>query len=141
MQPKLISLVLGASLIACATPSGQGAGAGAVGGGLIGLAAGGGTGMVVGAALGSLFGYGVGKSIEERDRREAAYAFEQNRRITWQNPDTGYSYVVVPTGTIYQGGEQCRQFTMTADTGQQPQEVTGTACRQPDGTWAIVNQG
>lgn len=47
MHAKLITMVLGASLIAttaCQTPSGQGAAAGAVGGGLIGGLAGGTTG-------------------------------------------------------------------------------------------------
>ena len=142
MQPKFMSLVLGASLLAsaCATESGQGAAAGAVGGGLIGGLAGGGRGMLIGAALGSLLGYGVGKSIEDQDRREMAYAFEANQPMTWQNPDTGYRYQVEPTHTDFQRGEPCREFRMTADVGQQPREVYGTACRTPDGSWEIVNR-
>ena len=142
MQAKLISIMLGASLMAtaCATESGTGAATGAVGGGLIGGVLGGGRGMLVGAALGGLLGYGVGRSIEDQDRRQIAYALDSNRMTTWQNPDTGYQYAVEPTRTIISRGEECREFRMTADVGEQPREVYGTACRQPDGSWQIVNR-
>ncbi|MGF1610339.1 MAG: hypothetical protein ACFCUQ_13145 [Kiloniellales bacterium] len=33
----------------------------------------------------------------------------------------------------------CREYSRTAIVGGAPVEVFGTACRQPDGTWRIVN--
>jgi hypothetical protein len=31
----------------------------------------------------------------------------------------------------------CRETHLTATIGGQPQDVVGTACRQPDGTWRL----
>jgi hypothetical protein len=33
---------------------------------------------------------------------------------------------------------ECREYESTMTVGGQPQSVVGTACRQPDGTWRIV---
>jgi hypothetical protein len=35
-------------------------------------------------------------------------------------------------------GEYCREFTQTVSVGGRAQEAYGTACRQPDGSWRIV---
>lgn len=37
--------------------------------------------------------------------------------------------------------KQCREYQSTASVEGQPQAVVGTACRQPDGAWKIMNQG
>jgi hypothetical protein len=37
------------------------------------------------------------------------------------------------------GGEECREYQGTAQIGESQQPIYGTACRQPDGTWRIVN--
>ena len=37
------------------------------------------------------------------------------------------------------GGAYCRDFTQTIVIDGQPQDATGTACRQPDGGWRVVN--
>lgn len=47
-----------------------------------------------------------------------------------------------PPGTAYappapQG--ECREYQSTTTIAGQPESVVGTACRQPDGTWRIVN--
>lgn len=34
---------------------------------------------------------------------------------------------------------ECREYTSTTTIAGQPQNMVGTACRQPDGTWRIVN--
>jgi len=142
MHAKLVSCLIGASLITatgCATPSGQGAAVGAAGGGLVGAAVGGRTGLLVGAALGGLFGYGVGRAIEIEDQREVAYALEYDRAVRWENPDTGYRYQVEPTRTFVQRGRECRDFRMLAEVDGQPQEVYGTACRRGDGSWEVLS--
>jgi surface antigen len=35
-------------------------------------------------------------------------------------------------------GQPCREFTMRGFVDGESEEVFGTACRQPDGTWRIV---
>jgi len=47
---------------------------------------------------------------------------------------------MTPTRT-YQtaSGSYCREFTQTIVVGGRTEEGYGTACRQPDGSWQIVN--
>ncbi len=119
---------------------GAGAGAG------IAALAGGGTGAIVGAAIGgALIGGYVGNRLDNRDKQMAAQAaqlaFEQNSNgqpSVWNNPDSGNSGSVTPTKT-YQlaNGQYCRMYTQTINIGGEPQQTSGTACRQADGTWKI----
>ena len=143
MQTKRIIAALGASTLllvtACETPSGQGAGTGAVAGGLIGGLAGGSTGLLVGAAAGGLLGYGVGTAIERQDQQRIAYALESNQPVSWQNPETGNTYEVQPMNSTRRDGRQCREFRLQAEIGDEPRDVYGTACRQPDGAWEVMN--
>ncbi len=112
---------------------------GAVGGGIVGGALGGTTGALIGAAAGGIFGYSAGRAMEERDRRQIAYALEANQPMRWENSDTGYQYEIEPRTTYVEGGRPCRQFRVLAEVNGQPQEMTGTACRQPDGSWKMLN--
>ena len=64
---------------------------------------------------------------------------ESNQPAQWSNPDTGYAYQVQPTRTFVEGSRECREFRMLATKGSTPEEVYGTACRQPDGTWQMSN--
>ena len=138
---SIIPILCSVSLMACATKSETGAVAGAAGGAVVGGLVGGNTGALVGAAIGGLAGYSIGRDMEERDRRQVVYALESDQPVQWQNPDTGYRYEVQPQQTVVQRGRQCREFRMVADVeGQRhPEEVYGTACRQPDGSWEMVN--
>jgi len=63
-----------------------------------------------------------------------------NQASTWVNPDTGQSSSTVPTRTFQNaGGQPCREFTQTITVAGEKQQGYGTACRQPDGSWQIVN--
>jgi len=143
MRSTLMTVLLGASLVttACANASkpatGTAIGAGA--GGALGYAVGGGTGMLIGGAIGGIFGYTAGKAMEEEDRRQAALALERNRAMSWQNPDTGYEYRLEPTNTRYEQGRECRDFRMLAEVDGKPDQVNGTACRRPDGSWEMLS--
>jgi surface antigen len=128
--------LVGASLSSgCATPSGTGLATGATGGAVVGGIVGGGTGAMAGAILGGALGYGVGRYMEEEDKRRMAYAMEQNQRMQWENQQTGAEYQIAPTGTFYRGNTECRNFRMMAEVDGRPDEITGVACRNPDGTW------
>ncbi len=119
---------------------------GAAAGAGIAAAAGGNPAWIVGAGLmGAAAGGLTGHALDNRDKRlatEAAQrAFETNptgQAAVWRNPDTGNSGSVTPTRT-YQlaNGQYCRQYQQTITIGGQPQQAYGTACRQPDGTWAV----
>lgn len=125
--------------------------AGAVLGGYFGSKIGKGEGQLwaagAGAALGAIFGSELGKSLDESDRnmmeRTSLAALEHTRTgstSTWRNPDTGHSGTVTPTRTYQQSsGTYCRDLTQTVDIDGQTQTATGMACRQPDGSWRIVN--
>ena len=124
-----------------------GAATGAAAGGLIGAAAGGGTtGIIGGVLLGGLLGGAIGNALDQRDQellaRNNQYALESapsGTATTWQNPDSGHSGTITPTRTYQSGsGQHCREFQQTVTVGGETQDAYGTACRQPDGSWQIV---
>jgi surface antigen len=152
---KFVALALvGLSVAACSSDAGPrevgSTVAGAAAGGLIGNAVGGAAGnrvagTLIGAALGGLFGNRIGAALDEEDRRRA-YAAEMwalevgpsGAPVAWRNPNSGRYGNVVP-GPAYQlNGVPCRQYTSTVYVDGRPQTERGTACRNPDGTWAIM---
>ena len=101
--------------------------------------------LVAGAGLGALVGNNIGAQLDERDRLLAGQTLQHtleeaptNSVGSWNNPDSGNSGTVTPTVTRYTDGQPCREFTTTIDVGGQPQQGYGTACRQADGSWKIV---
>ena len=152
----LLPFVLVISLAACA--EGQygnkqvgGAVIGGTLGGLVGSKIGSGKGQLaataVGTLLGALAGSEVGKSLDRIDRMHAAQtsnaALEGNRAgqmSSWNNPDSGNSGNFTPTRTYRtSSGQYCREYQQTVMVGGREQSSYGTACRQPDGSWRIVN--
>jgi surface antigen len=119
---------------------------GGAAGGLIGSNIGKGEGRTAatigGVLAGILVGGSIGRAMDQVDQACAGQVLERvpdRQTIVWQNPDAGSSYWVTPMRT-YQaaGGEYCREYRTTALIGGGRQTVTGTACRQPDGSWRIV---
>ncbi len=120
-------------------------------GALLGSQVGGGRGklaaVAIGALAGAYFGSEVGKSLDRADRlamqQTSQYALEKNpagQASSWSNPDSGHSGTVTPTRT-YQtaAGEQCREYQQTVTIDGKTEQAYGRACRQPDGSWKIVN--
>lgn len=144
-------LVTGLSLfmVACSTaPSKQDQGViiGAIAGGLLGNQVGGGSGRVIATVVGSIAGAAIGgrigESMDETDRLKTAAALENVRTgipSSWVNPDTGYEYVVTPTNTYESQAGPCREYTLDANIGGRTEQIYGTACRQADGSWMVVN--
>jgi len=149
----IVVAVAGAMLSGCAGMGEKetagtviGAGTGAV----VGAQVGGGTGQVVavavGTLLGALLGGEVGRTMDHADQLAAERAYEQaqsapiGQPITWNNPDNGHAGAVTPVreGTNDQTGEYCREFQQTVTIGGRPENAYGVACRQPDGSWRIV---
>lgn len=150
-----VLLVASFTLAACAQDQGQkqtvgtllGAGAGA----LLGSQLGGGKGQLlavaVGALGGALLGSELGRSLDDNDKMRAAktqqVALESNRSgqaSNWVNPDSGHSGRVVPQQAYTRAsGETCRNYEHTVTIEGRSEVITGTACRQPDGTWRAIN--
>jgi len=125
-----------------------GAALGAAGGGLIAAAAGGGAaGIVGGVLLGGLLGGAIGNALDQRDK-QMAYQTQQaalestrtNQSTTWRNPDTGHSGSYTPVKTYENAsGQYCREYQEKVVIDGKTHSAYGTACRQPDGSWKIVN--
>ena len=140
--------------VACSSnPYGEKQTVGAVGGaalgGLLGSQFGDGTGQLVatgaGVLIGGLIGSEIGRTMDEQDRMQANQAVTQAHQaprgetIVWNNPDSGHSGTVTPVrdGTS-SSGLYCREFQQTITVSGRTETAYGTACRQPDGTWKIV---
>lgn len=153
---KIITLILFTVFIlsACASNTWQenqkaiiGGAGGAVAGGLIASALDANTaGVLGGMILGGLIGGAIGNRMDATDRREANKAARQalesapvGTTTSWHNPDSGNSGTIMPTRTYQaQNGEYCREYRQTVTISDETQEAYGTACRQPDGKWRIV---
>jgi len=151
MSVALIA-ALSVGLVACQGGSGTnnqnvGVVAGSLIGGLLGSQFGQGSGAVAatigGAVLGGLLGGSIGQSMDKTDRMNTMQALntgKTGRPTSWQNPDTGNYYQVTPTKTYMDDGQPCREYTTVATVAGKRQQIYGTACREADGSWQVVNQ-
>ena len=98
---------------------------------------------MAGASIGS----SIGRKLDRADRQymeiTTQQALETNKsgyQSAWVNPDSGNGGTVTPKPAHKNAGDQyCREFTQTVTVAGQTEEAYGTACRQPDGSWRIVN--
>ena len=120
---------------------------GATAGGLIASALDANTaGVLGGIIVGGLIGSAIGNRMDAADRREANQATysalesaPSGQTTSWRNPDSGNSGSTTPTRTYQaQSGEYCREFEQTITISGETQAAYGTACRQPDGKWRVV---
>ncbi len=120
---------------------------GAAAGGLLGAQIGDGRGRLAAVAGGTLLGFlaggSIGRTMDEVDQNCIGQALEHagdGQQITWNNPQTGTQYQVVPTQTVQRSDDRyCREYTTTAVINGKAQNTYGQACRQPDGSWRLVN--
>lgn len=146
LKPLTSVLLLSFAIVlmnGCATREQTGRVVGGVAGAAAGTQVGGGSGRTIatvgGAILGAVVGGAVGSRMDDEDRRQAGYALENSQTggtTQWVNPDTGYRYEVQPTSTFQSAsGQPCRNYTMDALIDGRNETITGTACRNADGTW------
>lgn len=157
MRMSGIAMVLAFTLLVAGCESGRGpketggALVGAVVGGLLGSKIGGGTGQLattaVGTLLGAYLGSQAGQSLDRADRVYAERAAQQGLESkqsgtpsTWVNPDTGHAGALKPLNTYRSAdGLHCRDYEQTITVDGRSEVARGTACREADGTWRIVN--
>ena len=155
--PKLVLILALAGMVsACAEGQNNqkqtvgtllGAGLGALAGSQMGGGKGRLAAVAIGALGGAFLGSELGKSLDEVDRQKANQTqqsvLENNKdgaTSNWNNPNTGNSGQVTPTRT-YQvaSGENCREYEHEITVDGRREVVKGTACRQADGSWRIIN--
>lgn len=119
---------------------------GAVAGGLVGSAFGGGAGKVAavmaGTMIGGFLGNQIGRNLDQEAQArayDAQYsAVYSGSRSQWRAPSGAYGYV--DPGPVYvDRSGTCRRYTHTIYIDGRAQSGSGTACRNPDGSWQIVS--
>ncbi|PHZ86311.1 RT0821/Lpp0805 family surface protein [Paremcibacter congregatus] len=155
--PKVVLILTSmVALSACEPGSKEGFGTmlGAIGGAAIGSALGdNGDGtthffaVAAGTMAGAAIGNSIGRSLDEADRaamarhrQVALESYPSGETATWYNPDSGNSGSYRPKPAYQtETGQYCREYQQTITVGGKTEEAYGKACRQPDGTWKIVN--
>ncbi len=98
--------------------------------------------IIGGTVVGVLVGGAIGRSWDRADYTCLGQALEygaDRRPVIWHGPG-GSEYRVTPGGA-YSGapGVYCREYATTARIDGRLEQLYGTACRQPDGSWQIVS--
>jgi len=153
MRRFALVLAIPLALAACENPNQKqtaGTVLGGVAGGLIGSTIGAGSGrtaaIIAGAALGALAGNQLGAALDEQDSRQATRTTQTalesqptGEAATWRNPDSGNYGSTTPTRTFTDAnGQPCREYTTTVTVAGKQQQAYGTACRDAEGNWRIV---
>jgi surface antigen len=122
--------------------------AGAALGGFLGSQFGSGGGKTAatigGVVLGGIAGNQLGKELTCEDEEyveDTTYeSLESGEDAAWRNTESG-NYGEVRPGDVYTDarGYECRAFEQEIYVNGQPVKDTGTACKQPDGSWQIVS--
>ena len=118
-------------------------------GALLGSTLGGGDGQLVAIGIGAVAGAFIGNQIGASMDKTDAMKLEQNaqnslerspsgKTSTWKNPDTGNSGTFTPKKAVATDNGYCREFTQQVKVAGKVQDAYGTACRQPDGSWKII---
>ncbi len=99
--------------------------------------------IAAGTIAGAVIGGAIGKNMDRNDKARVNRALEDNQLgqpAYWHNASSGANYEVVPVKNVtYQGNQYCREYRTVANIGGKKQQMYGTACRQPDGSWQAVS--
>jgi surface antigen/Ni/Co efflux regulator RcnB len=124
---------------------------GAVLGGLLGNAAGGRSDQTAGTVAGVFAGGAIGAALTSNlDCDDRAYAYQTysdgfnsgrtNVTYQWRNPKNNRrGEFMVRDYYDDPDGFRCAEYTQKIFTDGRPGEASGRACRQPDGSWAMID--
>lgn len=100
----------------------------------------------LGALAGGVVGNQVGAYLDRQDQQtsyqtanRALNTVPDGQKATWTNPQnqtSGYTKPIETSKTA--NGDTCRTFQTGVTAQGESTAGTGTACRQPDGTWKII---
>ena len=90
---------------------------------------------------GGVIGGSIGNNLDTTSRN-AALGAEYNalergtvgQPVAWQGANGNFGQVI-PQQPYQVGSQNCRRYTHTIHVGGVPQQASGTACRNPDGSW------
>ncbi len=142
----VVTGLLGSASLAHAD-AGMGAGAGMLGGALVGSLSGpsksrpGNT--LIGAVVGGLMGYAIGNEAEKQGRVVVNQALEVGPSYTtssWVNPETDVAYVVTPQPARVVEGRVCREVDIKASIDAKRETLSGLTCRDEYGQWRLVDR-
>jgi surface antigen len=151
----IATALMASSLTACTEAGGidgatMGPLVGAVAGGFLGSQFGEGSGKTAMAIAGTLAGAWAGSKVaaglSAQDRTyfdgaaTRAATAPVGQQVTWYNPQSGAQGTITPTreGRAADGGA-CREYQQTVTIGGKTERAYGTACKQADGSWKIIN--
>lgn len=83
-------------------------------------------------------------SLNEQQQREHEQSLHEalqapvGETIRWKDADASGSVTVIREGTSSEG-RYCREYSQAVKIGGESQQAYGTACRNPDGSWEIIN--
>ncbi|NDG05559.1 MAG: hypothetical protein EB121_09505 [Alphaproteobacteria bacterium] len=104
------------------------------------------TATIAGTLLGAGLGSSIGASLDKADMamyhdtsQRALENAQPGQALPWKNPQTG-NYGSVTPSNYYQNsqGQYCREYSQNIVVGGKSEQGFGKACRQPDGSWQIV---
>jgi surface antigen len=102
--------------------------------------------VAAGTVMGAFLGGEIGRSLDRADRVSIAKARQQahfvpvGEAIQWSNPDSGNHGEIRPVREgRSNGGRYCREYQNNIVINGQSQQAYGAACRQPDGSWQVID--
>ncbi len=104
--------------------------------------------VTIGAFIGLFVGAEITSALNQTDRDKMFDTTQQSlehKRIDqttrWINSNSGHTGTITPQSTYKtEAGVYCRAFRQTVTIANRVEEAVGTACRRPDGSWAIVSE-
>ena len=100
-------------------------------------------GTVAGSLIGVVLGKEIGRNMDNADAQCTNQALERapnGQTVTWDNPDTGNRYSVIPYETYRQDdGRYCRKYRAAINASSNTTKYyADTACRSDDGVWETL---
>jgi surface antigen len=95
-------------------------------------------GGLVGGQIGAGLGAGERKTALEAEYRALEYT-PSGQAVTWGDPGSGRYGEVVAASPYRVGSQDCRQYMQTVHVNGRSQRARGTACRNPNGSWALLS--
>ena len=85
--------------------------------------------------------------LNERDQQAMSQSWHKaleftrsGQTIEWRSKESGHYGSITPIEVFKSSdGRYCRKFTQTIFTGGEPQKTSGSACRQANGQWKLVD--
>jgi surface antigen len=97
----------------------------------------------IGSLIGAVVGHRVGNGIARSEEVCFSESFEHvpdHETVAWMDAALGAHYSVTPTKTMRAiDGRYCREYSARATLNGQAAGTYGTACRQADGRWELIN--